>query len=51
MYVVAVTTKSPLCVQNDNPLPVGTTALLIAVDWWFDQGRFVLPKIMKKLPI
>ena len=51
MYVVAVTTKALLCSQSYCPLPVGTTAPLIAVDWWFDQGRFVWPKIMKKLPI
>lgn len=51
MYVVAVTTKAPLCAESNSTLPLGTIAPLIAIDWWFDQGRFVLSTMMKKLPI
>jgi len=40
-----------LTLQAHNRLPIDLLAPLIAVFWWFDQGRFVLPAIMKKLPI
>jgi hypothetical protein len=51
MYSVAVTTKSHLHCQAHNRLPIDLLAPLIAIFWWFDQGRLVLPAIMKKLPI